>query len=164
MLTHEYETVVIFRPDLDDAVTKEHTEKLEAVIAENKGTMLLTDDWGKRKLAYEIENHQKGHYVLYNFLGNPTAIDEIERRIRINDSIIRFMTVKLEDNVDIPTRVASAAEERARREEEARVRAEEAAAEAARIAELEAAAEAHRGQGSDSDLSDDDDDDDNEEE
>lgn len=161
MLTHEYETVVIFRPDLDDAVTKENTAKLEAVITENKGTMLLTDDWGKRKLAYEIDRHLKGHYVLYNFLGDPAAIEEIERRIRINDSIIRFMTVKLEENVDIPARVATAAEERARREEEARVRAEEAAAEAARLAELEASAHAHRSNGSDSS---DDDDNNNDEE
>jgi small subunit ribosomal protein S6 len=132
MLTHEYETVVIFRPDLDDAVTKDHVEKLESVIAENSGTLLLKDEWGKRKLAYPIANHLKGHYVLYNFLGPASSVAEIERRIRINDNIIRFMTVKLDENVDIPARVATAAEERARREEEAAARAAaEAEAEAA---------------------------------
>ena len=161
MLTHEYETVVIFRPDLDDAVTKEYVDKLEAVIVENTGTMLIKDEWGKRKLAYTISNHQKGHYVLYNFLGQASGVAEIERRIRINDNIIRFMTVKLEENVDIPSKIANAAEERKKRQEEARVRAEQEAIEAARLAELEAAADYHRdafGAGDD-----DDDDNDNDE-
>ena len=144
MLTHEYETVVIFRPDLDDAVTKEHVEKLETVITDNDGTMLIKDEWGKRKLAYTIQNHQRGHYVLYNFLGKAEAVAEIERRIRINDNIIRFMTVKLESGVDVPSKMAHAEQERERRAEEARARAEAEAAEAARVAELEAKAEAHR--------------------
>lgn len=135
MLTHEYETVVILRPDLDDSDTRENIEKLETIIADNSGKMLLKDEWGKRKLAYPINNHLKGHYVLFNFLGPATAIDEIERKIRINDRIIRFMTVKLEDNVDIPAKLANAAEVRAKREEEARVKAEQ---EAARQAEAEA--------------------------
>lgn len=146
MLTHEYETVVILRPDLDDADTKEHVEKLETIIADNSGKMLLKDEWGKRKLAYPIENHLKGHYVLFNFLGPASAIDEIERKIRINDRIIRFMTIKLEDNVDIPAKLANAAEIQAKRDEEARVRAEQEAerlaAEAENTARTEAAAAA----------------------
>lgn len=131
MLTHEYETVVILRPDLDDADTRENIDKLHTIITENSGTMLLKDEWGKRKLAYPIENHLKGHYVLFNFLGPATAIDEIERRIRINDRIIRFMTVKLEHNVDIPAKIANAQEIQAKRDEEARAKA---AAEAERAA------------------------------
>lgn len=150
MLTHEYETVVILRPDLDDAETREHVDKLEQIISENNGTMLLKDEWGKRKLAYMIENHLKGHYVLYNFLGPSSAIDEIERKIRINDRIIRFMTIKLEDNVDIPAKMANAAEIQAKRDEEARIRAEQeaerAAAEAATNEARESAAAPATGQ------------------
>ncbi|MEZ4321101.1 MAG: 30S ribosomal protein S6 [Myxococcota bacterium] len=149
MLTHEYETVVIFRPDLDDADTRVIIDTLEAIITENSGTMLIKDEWGKRKLAYPIANHLKGHYVLYNYLGPAESVLEIERRIRINDNIIRFMTVKLDENVDIPSKIANAAEERARREEEARIRA---AQEAERLANEEAAASGY--------LDDDDDDDD----
>lgn len=154
MLTHEYETVVIFRPDLDDADTRVIIDTLEAIITENSGTMLIKDEWGKRKLAYPIANHLKGHYVLYNFLGPAESVLEIERRIRINDNIIRFMTVKLDENVDIPANIASAAEERARREEEARIRA---AQEAERLANEEAAVSGYH---SDDDNDDDDDDDD----
>lgn len=161
MLTHEYETVVIFRPDLDDADTRENIDKLEAIITDNDGTMLIKDEWGKRKLAYPIANHLKGHYVLYNFLGPATSIDEIERRIRINDKIIRFMTVKLDEDVDIPTKIANAAEERARREEEARIRA---AQEAERLANEEAAQHGYLDDDDKDDKSSDDDDDDDEEE
>jgi small subunit ribosomal protein S6 len=161
MLTHEYETVVIFRPDLDDADTRVIIDTLEAIITENSGTMLIKDEWGKRKLAYPIANHLKGHYVLYNFLGPAEAVLEIERRIRINDNIIRFMTVKLDENVDIPAKIANAAEERARREEEARIRA---AQEAERLANEEAAASGYQDDGDDDDDDDDDDKSSNEEE
>ncbi len=139
MLTHEYETVVIFRPDLDDADTRENIDKLESIITENQGTLLLKDDWGKRKLAYPIAKHLKGHYVLFNYLGPASAIEEIERKIRINDRIIRFMTVKLEHDVDIPAKIDNAQEIQAKRDEEARLRAE---AEAERLAAEAAAAEA----------------------
>ncbi|MCB9670405.1 MAG: 30S ribosomal protein S6 [Alphaproteobacteria bacterium] len=137
MLTHEYETVVILRPDLDDADTKDNIDKLQEIIVENEGTMLLRDEWGKRKLAYPIANHLKGHYVLFNYLGPAPAIEEIERRIRINDRIIRFMTVVLEKNVDIPTKLANAEELRARRAEEARIKAEQEAERAANEDDLD---------------------------
>jgi small subunit ribosomal protein S6 len=133
MLTHEYETVVILRPDLDDADTRENIDRLETIIAENSGTMLIKDEWGKRKLAYPIANHLKGHYVLFNYLASASVLVEVERRIRINDKIIRFMTVKLDEDVDVPTRIATAADERARRAEEAKRRAE---AEAERMAAM----------------------------
>lgn len=156
MLTHEYETVVILRPDLDDADTRDNIERLEAIIAENDCTMLIKDEWGKRKLAYPIANHLKGHYVLFNFLASATVLTEVERRIRINDKIIRFMTVKLDEDVDVPTRIASAAEERLRREEEARRRAE---AEAERIAALGDDYDPYKHDDDDDDDNDNDDDD-----
>lgn len=139
MLTHEYETVVIIRPDLDDADTREHIDKLEAIIIENKCTMLFKDEWGKRKLAYPIAKHLKGHYILFNFLGPAESLDEIERKIRINDKIIRFMTIKVDDNVNVKEKITNAAEAQARREEEARIKAE---AEAERRAQEAAALEA----------------------
>lgn len=151
MLIHEYETVVILRPDLDDADTRENIVKLEDIISTNNGTMLLKDEWGKRKLAYPIAKHLKGHYILFNFLGYAEAIDEIERRIRINDKIIRFMTIKIENDVDVEAKVVSAAEERARREEEARIKAaaeaERRAQESAALEAQEAAAETYKAHG-----------------
>ena len=119
MFQNEYELVIIIRPDLDDAPTNEATEKIEAIVSEGGGHLLVRDDWGKRKLAYPIGKHLKGHYVLLGFLAPAELIAEIERRIRITDAIIRFLTVKKFDAVDVEPRLLQAAEQRRLREEEA---------------------------------------------
>lgn len=136
-LFHEYETVVIIRPDLDDADTVAIMEKLEAVITERDGHMLLRDDWGKRKLAFTIQNHQKGHYVLLNHLSPASLVAELERNIRNEDRVVRFLSVLMDRDVDVPDRLEKAAETRAQRAAEAAARAE---AEAKAKAEAEARA------------------------
>ena len=151
MILHEYELVTIFRPDLEDAALKADVEKIEGVVSENGGTLLITDDWGKRKLAYPVRKHQKGHYVLVSFLSAPTLITELERNLRIMEPVIRFLTSKVGDDVDIEARVAEAAEQRLRMAEEAarlqaeaeaRAKAEEEARAAAAALEAEAVARA----------------------
>lgn len=124
MLHNEYETVIILRPDLDDSATYGIVEKLEAVVADNGGHLLIRDDWGKRKLAYPIAKHLKGHYVLLSHLAPPDLVTELERRIRIEDSIIRFLTVKLGDAVDVPVRLEQVAEQKRLRDEQERLRRE----------------------------------------
>jgi small subunit ribosomal protein S6 len=126
-LSHEYETLIIVRPDIEDAAVFGIAEKVEAVLGENGGHVLDREDWGKRKLAYPISKHQKGHYLRLNYLSPATLVAEIERRIRIEDSVVRFMTVRLADAVDVPTRIEQAAVQRAQREEEMKRRAAEAA-------------------------------------
>jgi small subunit ribosomal protein S6 len=151
MIKHEYELVTIFRPDLEDAALKADVEKIEGVVGDNGGMLLITDDWGKRKLAYPVRKHLKGHYVLVNFLSAPTLITEIERNLRIMEPVIRFLTSKVGDDVDIELRVSQAAEQRVRMAEEAarvqaeaeaRVQAEEEARVAAAALEAEAVARA----------------------
>lgn len=127
MLSHEYETIIIVRPDIEDPAVYAIAEKVEGVVGGNGGHVLDREDWGKRKLAYPISKHQKGHYLRLNFLSPATLISEIERRIRNEDSVIRFMTVRLADAVDVPTRIEAAAIHRAQREEELKRRAAEAA-------------------------------------
>ena len=122
---NEYELVVILRPDIDDAETNSLIERIESIIAENGGQLLDRDDWGKRKLAYPISKHLKGHYVLFTFVAPPDLIVELERRIRIMDAVIRFLTVKQLDAVDIAVRQQQAAEIRRRREEARAARAAE---------------------------------------
>ena len=150
-LFHEYETVIIVRPDLDDADTIAIIEKFEVILKDRGGHLLLRDDWGKRKMAYAIQNHQKGHYVLLNHLSPAEIVAELERNIRNEDRVIRFMTVLMDRAVDVPDRLEKAAEVRAQRAAEAKARAEEEARRAAEAAE--------RGDYDDDD--DDDDDDDN---
>ncbi|MBN2799835.1 MAG: 30S ribosomal protein S6 [Deltaproteobacteria bacterium] len=138
MLQNEYETVIIIRPDLDDAVTYAIVENLEAVIATNGGQLLYRDDWGKRKLAYPIKRHQKGHYVLETYVAPANIVLEFERKIRIEDNIIRFLTSKVAENVDIAERMEKAEEYRikkAQEAEKARIEALQAEEERKRAAE-----------------------------
>ncbi|NCG18491.1 MAG: 30S ribosomal protein S6 [Rhodobacterales bacterium] len=135
MRSHEYELTVIVRPDLEDSDTNAVIEKLEAVI-ETEGTMLLRDDWGKRKLAYAINKHLKGHYMLLSFAAPASLVIEIERRIRLSDKIIRFLHVKIADDVNVDERVEAAEVIKKQRDEEAAARA---AADAAATAASEAA-------------------------
>jgi small subunit ribosomal protein S6 len=139
---HEYETTLIIRPDLNDADTTGIMERFEASLEENEGTLLVRDDWGKRKLAYTIAKHNRGHYVLFSFLSNTGTILELERRIRIDDRVMRFLTVRVADSVDVPARMAEAAEQREKLAEIAAKRAEEAAVAAAKAAQEAAALEA----------------------
>ena len=137
MLSHEYETIIIARPDIEDSQMNTLAEKFEGVLTEAGGHILDREDWGSRKLAYPIAKHLRGHFVRMNFLAPATIIEELERKIRIEDGIVRFMTVRLADAVDVPTRIEEAAIQRARRIEEEKRRAAEAELQAQREAELQ---------------------------
>lgn len=125
MVQNEYELIYIIRPDIDDATTNDVVEKVEGVITDGGGTLLERDDWGSRKLAYPVRGHYKGHYVQVDFIAEPGLIAELERRIRITDPIIRFLTVKRFEDVEVDSRLAETAEERRLREEQAAAEAEE---------------------------------------
>ncbi len=161
VLSHEYETILILRPDMEDSAVSTLAEKFEGVLTDAGGHILDREDWGSRKLAFPIAKHLRGHYVRMNFLAPAELIFELERRIRIEDGIVRFMTIRLADTVDVSTRVEEAAVQRAKRLEEEARRAAEAAAAAEREAELQRQLEeSGSGYGSSSRGNRDDDDDD----
>lgn len=89
-----YEVMYILRPDLEEEATKELVERFSALITANGGAELKVNEWGKRRLAYEIEKLNEGYYVLLNFNGEAETIEELERNMRISEKVIRFMTVK----------------------------------------------------------------------
>ncbi len=125
----EYEFVYIIQPDATPEREAEIHGRLDRIIEAAGSQVLLRDDWGKRKLAYEIQDFQKGHYIQLNFLGSGTEIQELERAMRIDQDVLRFLTILAEDEVkDVETRAEEArvqAEEQAqRREERARQEAE----------------------------------------
>ncbi len=96
-LSEKYEAVIVFSLKKDEEQIKGLTEKFSNLIKEN-GTLLNVDEWGKRKLAYEI-NHEnsyenEGYYVLYNFESKPEFPMELERIININDGVLRSIVVK----------------------------------------------------------------------
>jgi len=90
-----YETVYITRPSLaDDALDSIH-KKVESVITEFGGQIVEKEDWGNRKLAYDIQKEPRGHYTYVAYTGKPGVVHEIERNFRINEHLLRFMTMNI---------------------------------------------------------------------
>jgi small subunit ribosomal protein S6 len=159
----EYETTIIVQPEISDDGTAAIFERLDRTFDEHESVRLMCENLGKRKLAYEIRKFHKGHYYVLSFLDDGQVIPDFERVLRLNESVLRFMTIQTDPEVaDIEARKAAGAEadaeqtrkaeERAlREEEEAKARAEiervaaEEAAVAAKAAEAEAVAAAAEG-------------------
>ena len=130
----EYETTFIIQPEISDEAIAELHARLDTVLERQKAIRLLYDDMGRRKLAYEIRRFQKGHYWTLFFLDSGAAVPELERTLRLEESVLRYLTVMANDDVqDIEARRAEAAEQE-------RIRAARAAERAAREAEEAAAA------------------------
>lgn len=91
-----YESIFIVRPSLSDEDTSKVIEKMKGVLEKSGATILKTENWGKKKLAYEVERERKGTYVYLYFQAKGDVISELERSYRLDDSVIKFLTVKLE--------------------------------------------------------------------
>jgi len=95
-----YETLFILNPDLTDEEKAQAIERYQAILTDNGAEILITDDWGRRKLAYEIKRFNKGNYVLFEYLAPSPALSEMERNMRLDDKVLRFLTVKKADEFD----------------------------------------------------------------
>jgi len=93
---HIYESIFIINPNLTDEETAGVIKKMQDVVASQGGEMLKFEDWGKKKLAYEIKKHKRGHYAFFQFKSAPAVVSELERTYKMTDSVIKFITVKLE--------------------------------------------------------------------
>ena len=93
-----YETIFILDPDLEEAQTQSAIEKAKGIITQNKGEILKVEDWGKRKLAYQVKKKAKGHYILIHFIGSSTLVSELERNFRVMDAVIKFQSVRLDES------------------------------------------------------------------
>ena len=103
----EYEIIYIMKPDLSDEEQKELVKKVEDIIVQNKGEVLRTTPMGKRKLFHETKGQLRGAFVHSVFVGNNKLVPELERKLRINENVIRYQTIKLVDYVkDIEARKA----------------------------------------------------------
>ena len=87
-----YEVVMILKPDLGEEATAALIEKFKTVI-EQRGTVAEVDEWGKRHLAYPIDDINEGYYVLMTFTAEPTLPAELDRQMRINDRVMRSLIV-----------------------------------------------------------------------
>ncbi|TVQ81751.1 MAG: 30S ribosomal protein S6 [Micavibrio sp.] len=91
-----YETIFIVRQDLSEKQVETLTGDLGKILAENGAKIARTEQWGLRTLAYRIRKNRKGHYVLLHIDGPHTAVAEMERQMRLNEDIMRYMTVRLD--------------------------------------------------------------------
>ncbi|MGZ6224296.1 MAG: 30S ribosomal protein S6 [Syntrophales bacterium] len=96
-----YETLFIVQIDLPIDELNSIIERYSAIVTALKGTIIKVEKWGKRKLAYEIKKQSSGNYVLIDFAGKSAIIDELERNFKIDDKILKFMTIMKDGNVDL---------------------------------------------------------------
>ena len=95
-----YETIVILDPDLSKEAEGPFFDRVTDLIPQYKGELIETDDWGIRKLAYDIKKKNRGHYVRFDFCGDGALVDEMERAFRIDDRVMKYMTVLLDAEAD----------------------------------------------------------------
>jgi len=95
-----YETIFIVRPNVAEDEIEAITSKATAIIEGDGGTILRINNWGLKKLAYLIKKENQGYYVYADYAGVPASVAEIERIFRIDDRILKYLTVKLSDSCD----------------------------------------------------------------
>ena len=93
-----YEIVFIINPDAEDAEVMRLTEAVQKIITDQGGKIVKTEMMGKRRLAYEINHKRDGVYVLLEVEGSGREIAELERRMRVNDRVLRYMTVRVDED------------------------------------------------------------------
>src|SRR5690348_5146419 len=98
--TRNYETVFITNPHAADSRVSEFNSRNQQIVESFGGKVYHLDDWGKKKLAYPIRKENKGHYFCLTYKADNRCVAELERNMRINEEIFRFLTVKLEEKVD----------------------------------------------------------------
>jgi small subunit ribosomal protein S6 len=98
-----YETIFIADNDLPEEERFPIFEKLKDLIHQHNGLLVMIDEWGGKRLAYEIRKKTHGYYVRLDYCGTGILVDEIERFFRIDDRILKYMTVLLEKDIDIET-------------------------------------------------------------
>jgi len=96
-----YESVWVVNGDLPDEEVKSAIDKFSGIISSQGGTLVGVDEWGRRKLAYKIQGTIRGYYVLADFAGSSETVRELERNYRIDDRIIRYLTTKKSDKVNL---------------------------------------------------------------
>jgi small subunit ribosomal protein S6 len=110
-----YEELFIVRPDATDEEVDPLVEQLKNVIVHAGGTLDKTEKWGVRKLAYRLLKHTEGQYILLQFTAQSDTVREIERRLRVADLVLKFLTVRIDEKLKRIEKRKKAREKRAAR-------------------------------------------------
>ncbi len=95
-MNRKYELMAIFVPELEEDAVEKEIEKLKQDISSRNGEVEKVDNWGKRKLAYEIKKKKEGTYVVLNFSLPPSEVNNFKNNLKLNENILRFMIIKEE--------------------------------------------------------------------
>jgi small subunit ribosomal protein S6 len=110
-----YEELFIVRPDATEEEVDPLVEQLKGVITHAGGTLDKTEKWGVRKLAYRVLKYNEGQYILLQFSAQPETVKEIERRLRVADLVLKFLTVRIDEKLKRIEKRRKAREKRAAR-------------------------------------------------
>jgi small subunit ribosomal protein S6 len=94
-----YEELFIAKPDAPDEEVDQFVEQLRTHLTNSGATVDKIDKWGKRRLAYKVDKYREGAYVLLQFSAGPEAVKELERRLRVSDLVIKFLTVRTDQTL-----------------------------------------------------------------
>ncbi len=94
-----YEQIFILRPSLGEEEITKVIENSEKIVLDQGGAIISQNKWGMRKMAYPIKKEPQGYYVFSDFAATPGAVAEIERKFRIDDAVLKYLTVKISDNI-----------------------------------------------------------------
>lgn len=110
-----YEELFIVRPDVPEEEIDQLIEQTKQVITGGGGTVEKADKWGIRKLAYRVEKREEGFYVLLQFTSGPEVVKEVERRFRVTDQVMKFLTVRIDERLKKIEKRRKQREKRAKR-------------------------------------------------
>ncbi|MBI5970768.1 MAG: 30S ribosomal protein S6 [Deltaproteobacteria bacterium] len=95
-MQRKYETVCIVRPDAGDEIVKGVIQKAKSVLEAGAGTLERLDEWGRRRLAYQIAKKHEGHYFVMHYACEPAVSKEVERLLKLNEDVLRYQTIHIE--------------------------------------------------------------------
>ena len=94
-----YEELFIIKPDAPDEEADQFVEQLRTQLTAAGATVDKIDKWGKRRLAYRVDKYREGSYVLFQFSAGPESVKELERRLRVSDLVLKFLTVRIDQTL-----------------------------------------------------------------
>lgn len=98
-MTRIYEELFIAKPDAPDEEVDQFVEQLRTHLTTAGATVDKVEKWGKRRLAYKVDKYREGAYVLFQFSAGPETVKELERRLRVSDLVIKFLTVRIDETL-----------------------------------------------------------------
>src|SRR5258706_6455800 len=96
----EYETIYVLRPDIARDGQEKIAQRMTEAVAREGGKLTSIENWGRRQLAYEVKKCRRGVYVYVKYVGGGAAVSEVERNLRMLDDVLKYQTVKVQDDID----------------------------------------------------------------